>query len=72
VRALAPELGYYGQALILGQEALLRCERIAPDLDLQRRTGWMLRIQSVPLPHAEQMTASWVRGSCRKTMATVQ
>ena len=39
VRVAAPELGYHGHALILGEEALLWCERVPPDLDLQRRMG---------------------------------
>src|SRR5437879_6085758 len=36
-RVLAAEPGHHSHALVLGQEALLRCERLPPDLDLQRR-----------------------------------
>ena len=36
-RVPAPEPGHHSQALILGQEALLRCERLPPDLNPQCR-----------------------------------
>ena len=36
-RVPTPEPGHHSHALVLGQEALLRCERLPPDLDLQRR-----------------------------------
>jgi hypothetical protein len=67
-----PEAGQHGQAFVLGEEALLRDERLPPDLDLQRRVGADVAIQSAPWPQAEQMTASRVCGSYRKTMATVE
>ena len=35
----ASELDRHGEALVLREEALLRCERLPPDLDLQCRTG---------------------------------
>ncbi len=36
-RVQTPEPGHHRQALILGQEALIRCKRLPPNLDPQRR-----------------------------------
>jgi hypothetical protein len=59
----ASELDRHSQALVLREEALLRCERLPPDLDLQRGPDSNVPNPVGVLTQTEQMTASWVSES---------
>lgn len=52
------ELDRHREALLAREDALLRCEQLPPDLDLQRRTNPLLS----RLEAAELVTVEWRAG----------
>ena len=70
-RVLAAEPGGDVEGLVIGEEPVLRDERLAPEPHPGCRPGAQLRTQSVPGPQAAQMTASRASASYRSTIATV-